>query len=46
MSITTLRSRPEELIRYLLEGTSSKTGALDFLSLGGVAQFQSRTPTR
>ena len=33
MSITTLRSRPEELIRYLLEGTSSKTGEEFFRAL-------------
>jgi formate hydrogenlyase transcriptional activator len=33
MSITTLRSRPEELIRYLLEGTSSATGEEFFRAL-------------
>jgi PAS domain S-box-containing protein len=33
MSITTLRSRAEELIRYLLEGTSSTTGEEFFRAL-------------
>jgi PAS domain S-box-containing protein len=33
MSMTTLQSRPEELIRYLLEGTSSKTGQDFFRAL-------------
>jgi PAS domain S-box-containing protein len=33
MSITTLRNKPEELIRYLLEGTSSKTGQEFFQAL-------------
>jgi PAS domain S-box-containing protein len=33
MSISTLRSRPEELIRYLLEGTSSETGQEFFRAL-------------
>jgi PAS domain S-box-containing protein len=33
MSLTPLRTRPEELIRYLLEGTSSKTGQEFFHAL-------------
>jgi PAS domain S-box-containing protein len=33
MSIASLRSRPEELIRYLLEGTSSETGQEFFRAL-------------
>jgi formate hydrogenlyase transcriptional activator len=33
MSATALRSHPEELIRYLLEGTSSKTGQEFFRAL-------------
>jgi PAS domain S-box-containing protein len=33
MHTTTLRSEPEELIRYLLEGTSSKTGEEFFRAL-------------
>jgi PAS domain S-box-containing protein len=37
MSLTPLRTRPEDLIRYLLEGTSSKTGQEFFHALVGSA---------